>query len=106
MPVDEALLELMVDEVQWSKKNGQDAWQNATYEPAVPVRAYCVDDVHTVQNEQGEKQVAAGTVYTADVYGIVSGDKLVLNGRELGDIIRIVNHRDEKGPYGSEIHHG
>jgi hypothetical protein len=96
----------MVDEVMWERKNGQDVWQNARYAEPVPIRAYCDDETHVVEDQNGVKQTAAGTVYTADVYGIQPGDRLTRDGRELGDIIRVKNYRDEEGPYGSEIHHG
>lgn len=106
MPVDEALLELITQPADWYHKTGQDEWQDATFAAAQSILCYRVDEAHEVKDANGEKRVARGTVYTADVYGIEPGDDLRIDGESLGEIIVVKNFYDENGPYGSEVHHG
>lgn len=106
MPIDESLLELATHVFVWEKLASRDAWQNPTYAAGREVLGYHHQEEHDIADDNGVKRTAQGTVYTADVYGIKPGDRLLWDGKELGEIIRVVDYFDAEQPYGSEVHHG
>lgn len=107
MPVDAALLELMTQVFVWKKKTGQDRWQNPVFTVQdVQVVGYQVDEEHEVTDANGVKRTAKGVLYLADVYGISVPDVIEWCDESVGDLIRVKEWRDEKGPYGSEVHYG
>lgn len=108
MPVDAQVLALMVENFDWKRKTGQDAWQNATFANPVSIRGLHEDSIHTVEDNEGNKRVAQGIVYLEDVYPIDTADELWFNGKVLGDTIRVDTWPDPRtgGGYASVVHHG